>query len=58
MPIVEPLVIKEIVSGTKVELMFPGGDKIIPTYGIGIPFGVERPIMDTKIQLEKEKEKR
>jgi hypothetical protein len=56
MPIVEQLVIKEIISGTKIELMFPGGKDIIPTYGIGIPLGVERPLMDTKIRLEKEKE--
>ncbi|MCX5696947.1 MAG: hypothetical protein NTU54_03075, partial [Candidatus Omnitrophica bacterium] len=56
-PIVESLVIKEIVPGTRVELMFPGGKNIIPTYGIGIPFGVEGPVMDTKIRLEKEKGK-
>lgn len=56
MPIVKPLAIKEIVSGARVELMFPGGKNLVPTYGIGIPFGVESPFMDTKTQLEKEKE--
>ena len=36
--------------------MFPGGREIVPTYGIGIPLGVEGPVMDTKIRLNKEKE--
>ena len=57
LPIAEPLIIREINEGTKVELMFPGGKNLIPTYGTGIPFGVEGPVMDTKIRLEAENEK-
>ena len=36
--------------------MFPGGEELIPTYGLGIPFGVEGPVMDTEIRLKKVKE--
>jgi len=51
------LIIKEIVEGNKIELMFPGGKSLVPTYGTGIPFGVEGPVMETKIRLEEEKER-
>jgi len=37
--------------------MFPGGKSLVPTYGTGIPFGVEGPVMETKIRLEEEKER-
>ncbi len=56
LPTAEPLIIREIGEGTKVELMFPSGYGLIPTYGLGIPFGVEGPVMDTEIRLKKVKE--
>ncbi|PIQ90787.1 MAG: hypothetical protein COV71_02730, partial [Candidatus Omnitrophica bacterium CG11_big_fil_rev_8_21_14_0_20_41_12] len=55
-PTIQLLIIKDIVEGNKIELMFPGGKSLVPTYGAGIPFGVEGPVMETKIRLEKEKE--
>jgi hypothetical protein len=47
-----PLVFEENVSVDRVKLMFPGGAVIVPTYGLGIPLGVEKPLMEPEIQTE------
>lgn len=51
---VNPRVFKEAFGAGRIKLMFPGGQKIVPTFGMGVPLGVEKSIMEPRIQEEEE----
>jgi filamentous hemagglutinin family protein len=52
---ISPIIFKDVESGGMVKVMFPGGLKIIPTYGmLGVPLGSEKPLLDPNIQKEEE----
>jgi hypothetical protein len=48
-------VFEGVVSETKIKVLFPGGQKIIPTYGLGVPLGVEKTLMEPKIKEKEDK---
>ncbi|MFH0764363.1 MAG: hypothetical protein V1927_05115, partial [Candidatus Omnitrophota bacterium] len=46
---------KEVTGAANIYLEFPGGRKIMPTYGVGIPLGAERPLLEPKIKANEER---
>lgn len=53
---VSPLIFESVTGEVNVRVMFPGGARVVPTYGVGVPLGVEKPLLEPKIQKEEEKE--
>jgi hypothetical protein len=54
---VDPLIFENVVGDGKVKVMFPGGQKVIPTYGVGVPLGAEKSLLEPRIRQEDKKEK-
>jgi hypothetical protein len=53
MPVaVSPVVFEQVTGEGKVKVMFPGGQKIVPVYGIGVPLGAEKPLLEPRIEKE------
>jgi hypothetical protein len=52
LPVPSPLIFEENVMVDQTKLMFPGGAMIVPSYGLGIPLGAEKPLMEPEIQVE------
>ncbi|MFH1441692.1 MAG: hypothetical protein ABIH18_06630, partial [Candidatus Omnitrophota bacterium] len=47
---INPLIFEQVSGEVKIKVMFPGGSKIIPTYGVGVPLGAERPLLEPSIK--------
>jgi hypothetical protein len=52
---ISPIIFKDVESGGMIKVMFPGGLRIIPTYGLGIPLGAEKPLLEPSIKKEEKK---
>jgi hypothetical protein len=51
---VNPALFQEVTGIGRIKVMFPGGQRIMPTFGLGIPLGAEKPVMEPRIREEKE----
>jgi hypothetical protein len=49
---INPLVFENISAEGKIKVMFPDGAKVIPLYGIGVPLGVEKPLLEPRLKEE------
>jgi len=47
---VDPVVFEKMTPGTKFKAMFPGGKRIVPTFGLGVPSGADKPLMEPRIE--------
>ncbi|MBI5873571.1 MAG: filamentous hemagglutinin N-terminal domain-containing protein [Candidatus Omnitrophica bacterium] len=45
-----PISFEELSDSANIKVAFPEGQKVIPTYDLGIPLGAEKPILETKIE--------
>jgi len=53
---VDPLVFEKALGVARVQVMFPQGVKIMPTYNMGMPLGTEKPLLEPRIQAGGNKE--
>ena len=52
---VSSIIFEEVTAEAKIKVMLPGGQRIIPTYELGIPLGAERPVMEPAIKEKEDK---
>lgn len=50
-----PVLFREVTGAGRIRVMFPSGQQLIPTFGMGVPLGVEKQVMEPRIK-EKEEE--
>jgi hypothetical protein len=53
---VKPVVFQQMMPNAEFKAMFPGGQRIIPTFGMTVPSGADKALMEPDIQ-ESNKEK-
>jgi len=54
---VNPLIFDSVIGESKVKVMFPGGTKIVPAHGIGIPLGAEKETLSPPMEKDREEGK-
>ncbi|MCX5709165.1 MAG: hypothetical protein NT088_00300 [Candidatus Omnitrophica bacterium] len=47
-----PLNFEGISGQARIKVMFPGGAQVLPNYGLGIPLGAEKPLLEPKIKKD------
>jgi hypothetical protein len=47
---VDPVVFEKMTPGTAFKAMFPRGKRIVPTFGLGVPSGADKPLMEPRIE--------
>ena len=47
---VNPVTFDKMTPGTEFKAMFPGGKRIVPTFGLGVPSGADKALMEPTIE--------
>ncbi|MDO8675227.1 MAG: filamentous hemagglutinin N-terminal domain-containing protein [Candidatus Omnitrophota bacterium] len=50
-----PVIFDKMISNVEFQAAFPGGQKIVPTYGLGVPTGADKSLMEPRIEEGEDK---